>query len=118
VSALLQFLGHPTALRVWAEWRRKQDIIANIDPAEAESIIGPAPVVVDRATGHEQRTILLGQPTGLPFQDHLLMLFAEQIEMPSGADSSTAIFMGGWDTHENRSPETARMLVFMYPILD
>lgn len=45
-----------------------------------------------------------------------MMLFAEQIPLAAGADSSTAIFLGGWDVHENKSPDTARMLVFMYPI--
>ncbi len=109
--------GHPTSLRVWAEWRRKAAITDNIDPAEpAGTIVGPAPVTVSRATGYEQRAILLGQPSTSPLQEHVMMIFAEEIPMATGADSSTAIFLGGWDPHEEKSPDTARMLVFMYPI--
>jgi hypothetical protein len=44
------------------------------------------------------------------------MLFAEPIPMATGADSATGIFLGGWDFHENKSPDTARMLVFLYPV--
>ena len=36
--------------------------------------------------------------------------------MATGADSATGIFLGGWDFHENKSPDTARMLVFLYPV--
>lgn len=46
------------------------------------------------------------------------MISAEEIPHASGADSPTAIFLGGWDEHEEKKPATAKMLVFMYPILD
>ena len=108
--------GHPPALRVRAEWRRKADIVANIDPNESAQVIGPAPSIVERSTGTEQRAILLGQPPNSPLQDHVVMLFAEPIPMATGADSATGIFLGGWDFHENKAPDTARMLVFLYPV--
>jgi len=109
--------GPPAALRVRAEWRRKADIVASIDPRETTEVIGPAPLSIAQSTGIEQRCILLGQPQGSPLQDHVVMLFAEPIPVAAGADSATGIFLGGWDAHENKSPETARMLVFLYPVL-
>jgi hypothetical protein len=64
-----------SARGVWAEWRRKVDITSNIDPAEPARIIGPAPAAVERTTGIQQRTILLGQPATSPLIDRIGLVF-------------------------------------------
>ena len=112
---VLTFAKHPTSIRVWGEWRRKKGILENTESPEA--VVGPAGIVTRRADGTNLPFILLGQPPGYPLQDHLLMISAEEIPHASGADSPTAIFLGGWDEHEEKKPATPRMLVFMYPIL-
>jgi hypothetical protein len=61
--------------------------------------------------------MLIGQPADSPLREHVLMISAEEIPLPDGVDSPSAIFMGGWDHHENTPPKSAKMLVFMYPYL-
>jgi hypothetical protein len=45
----------------------------------------------------------------------VLMLTTSVIPLPVGADSSTAVFLGGWDAHEGAPPKSPKMLAFMYP---
>jgi hypothetical protein len=109
----IQFQRHPPNLRIWAEWRRKKDIIQNTETPTLA--IGPTVNVVRRADGAALKFALLGQPRGLPLQDHVLLLSAEEAPSAQGADSPTTIFMGGWDQHEGADPQTQKMLSFMYP---
>lgn len=81
-----------------------------------DAAVGPVGVVTRRADGTNLPFILLGQPSGHPLQDHLLMISAEEIPHADGADSPTAVFLGGWDQHEEKKAATPRMLVFMYPM--
>jgi hypothetical protein len=62
--------------------------------------------------------VLLGQPKTHPLQDHLLMISAQEIPPAHGADTSTAIFLGGWDQHEGAPPQTPTFMSFLYPIVD
>ena len=53
---------HRTSLHVWAEWRRKKDIIDNLEPGG--TWLGPGVSAITRATGTEVRFLPLGQPEG------------------------------------------------------
>ncbi len=107
---------HRTSLHVWAEWRRKKDIIDNLEPGG--TWLGPGVSAITRATGTEVRFLLLGQPEGFPLRDHVLMLSVEEVVHADGADIPTMIFLGGYDQHEGAAPATQRMLAFMYPVGD
>lgn len=112
---VLRFPKHPTSIRVWGEWRRKRDILNNTeDPMMS---VGPAAMVTRRTDGANMHFLFLGQPKGYPLQEHLLMISAEEIPHAEGADSPGAVFLGGWDDHEDKRPASPRMLVFMYPML-
>jgi hypothetical protein len=111
---MLDFAGrHPTSIRVWAEWRRKRDIIDNSETTDG--IVGPTSNATERSTGTEVKFLFLGQPSSSALHDHLLLISAHEIPDAAGADKPTAIFMGGWDVHDGVAPATPKMLVFMYP---
>jgi hypothetical protein len=111
---------HPTSLRVWGEWRRKSDVAANMENTAfiGARTVGPTATVTRRSDGVDFAYILLGQPKTHPLQDHLLMISAEEIPLADGADTSTAVFLGGWDQHEGAPPQTPRFMSFLYPIFD
>ena len=103
-----------TSLRISGEWRRKRDIVDNLEPGGRW--LGPRVSAVERKTGRERHFLLLGQPSSRPLIDHVLMLSAEDVQHADGAVSPTMIFMGGWDHHEGTPPATPKMLSFMYPV--
>lgn len=109
-----EFCHHPTSLRIWGEWRRKRDVLANTE--SPHSPVGPRANAIRRADGSEEQFVFIGQPKASPLQDHLLLVAAREIPHASGADVPTAIFFGGRDDHENKQPASARMLAFMYPV--
>jgi hypothetical protein len=109
-----RFSRHPPNLHVWGEWRRKQDILENTE--DKTSAVGPSTEATRRGDGTTCSFLFLGQPTGYPLRDHLLLISAEEIPNAEGADVTTSIFMGGWDRHEGAPPWSPRMLVFLYPV--
>jgi hypothetical protein len=109
----LSFDNHPTSLRVWGEWRTKADILASTVGTSAS--VGPRSLAVRRVDRARVPFIFLGQPRGFPLQDHVLMISATEIPHADGANTPTAIFMGGWDVHDGAGPATPKMLVFLYP---
>ncbi|MGH7429655.1 MAG: hypothetical protein ACREJ4_15050 [Candidatus Methylomirabilaceae bacterium] len=89
----------PRGVVVSADWRRKRDIEANIEPAGGTT--GPRASVKRRRTGAEGQVLFLGQPTGWPLRDHVLMIECCRTELPKGlGDDPMFVFMGGWDPHE------------------
>ena len=96
-----------------AVWLRKKDVEANVQGA----LVGPDPEVVQRRDGFAEPGLFVGQPRGFPLREHLLVLKTHVIPHAEGADSPTAIFLGGWDPHEGSAPATQRMLAFMYPYM-
>ena len=108
---------HPIGVRLYAEWRRKDDIGANaIRPGVN---VGPRSDAIRRSTGEVQRFAFLGQPAGFPYRDHLLMLSVAPVPAATGADVPTMIFFGGFDPHERTpqraSPKSSGFLAFLYP---
>jgi hypothetical protein len=70
-----------------------------------------------RSDGFTQSGLVIGQPEGFPLRGHLLVLTTNIIPQAAGADSPTAVFLGGCDFHEGTPPASQRMLAFMYPYL-
>ena len=97
---------HPAAFLVAGQWRRKQDLLNNTDPPNG--IIEPTATVTHRKTGLPTNVYFLGQPEGYPLRDHVLMLSGGEIPLPTGAEETGMVFMGGWNSEREG-------LVFMYP---
>lgn len=91
----------PRAISVHAEWRRKKDVVATISPPGRPS--GPRSDIIQRSTGAEFTAFFLGQPTGFPLQDHLLMLSVSAAPVLPERSSPGLIFLGGYDPHEQLS---------------
>ncbi len=108
---LLRFPTHPTSIIVSAMWHRKKDIA---DHAQ-DPVVGPDPKVVRASDGFTEPGAFLGQPRGFPLREHILVLTTSVIPQATGADSPTAVFLGGWDAHEGAAPATTKMLAFLYP---
>ncbi len=107
---------HPVAVLINAQWRRKADILANTDPPHGK--VSPSTEVTHRESGLVRRVHFLGQPQGYPLRDHLLMITGGEVQLPTGADRTGMVFVGGWNTHEDvgdSSTPRKDALVFMYP---
>lgn len=103
---------HPFGLKVEGQWMRKTVVAQNTFGLSSEPP-GPRVQAVHRATGIPKYFIFLGQPVSLPLKDHVLAISVEPVAIPTGAESSGMIFVGGF----GRDPETLRAsaLSFMYP---
>jgi hypothetical protein len=103
---------HPFGLRVEGQWLRKAVVARNTFGTTSEPP-GPRVQAVRRATGVSKYFIFIGQPAPLPFNDHVLAMSVEPVPLPTGADSTGMIFVGGF----GHDPETLRpsSLCFMYP---
>lgn len=108
---------HPGGVVVTAQWRRKVDIIANMEPQGGKS--GPAAEVMSRHTRARSRVYFLGQPDSSPLTDHVLMISGGEVPVPKNLELPAMVFLGGWDRHEvtPATPEARRAecLAFMYP---
>lgn len=108
----------PAAVLVHAEWRRKRDVIANIHPPGGTS--GPITKVQSRRTGDEYTVFFLGQPSGFPLRDHVLMVSCVETTGLANIEDPALIAIAGWDPHEVPSvgmeTEHTGVLVAMYPI--
>ena len=108
---------HPTSVVVLGEWRRKVDIVNNID--DPKGIAGPATQIQERATGAIRSVYFVGQPASLPLRDHVLMISGGAVDLPQGAQRSGMVFLGGWDPHEVKHTgavgPASDCLTFMYP---
>ncbi len=89
----------PPGVVVAAQWRRKRDIEANLDPPDG--FAGPRASVKSRRTGAVGQVVFLGQPKGWPLRDHLLMVECYRSALTKGqGDDPMFVFLGGWDPHE------------------
>lgn len=105
-------------MTIRAEWRRKAAIEENTDPPNG--IVPPVTAVKHRKTGAESLVALLGQPTGWPLRDHLLMLSCQATTSLKNIARPTMILMGGWDPAEvpdvGQEVKQTGCLVWLYPI--
>lgn len=92
------FRDIPFAFIVSAQWRRKRAIEANFEPSGGVS--GPVASIIHRRTGERSTVFSLGQPFGLPLQDHVLMVGCAEAQLPENLDHPMMLFLGGWDPHE------------------
>jgi hypothetical protein len=109
--------SHPLGLLVEAEWRRKSDIKTSSRPLGTP--VGPDATRTDRKTGAQVTSFFLGPPTQCALRDSVLVLSAQPVPLPHGADRPTMIFIGGLDAHEitaaTPNPEIRGALMFLYP---
>lgn len=108
----------PSAIVIAAEWRRKADIIANIDPPGGST--GPVSRMLRRRTGGEFTGTFLGQPPNYPVTDHVLLITCQETDLLANVTEPTMIFLAGYDHHEAKPGEHKKMrttecLVWMYP---
>ena len=107
----------PAAITLRAEWRRKESIVASIQPPAG--ISGPVSKVNSTVTGDEAVVHFLGEPDGFPLLSHVLLLtVAPTTSLPS-ISPPALIFLGGYDPHEvpDHSVKVAQTacLLAMYP---
>lgn len=109
--------GAPTGAGWRAEWRRKRDVVDSIHPPGG--VAGPATTIQHRATGVQERVVLVGQPPGYALRDHVLLLTGGADPLPAGVDGPGMAFLGGWNAHEVASPgdgaDLGGCLAFLYP---
>jgi hypothetical protein len=110
--------GLPTTIQVSAQWRRRSDIIENIQPRGGTT--GPLAEIQSRRTRMRGVAYFLGPPVDFPIQSHVLMIECGNPEMPSTIDRDTLIMMGGWNVeettlHDPGKPATS-FLMAMYPV--
>lgn len=110
----------PPGVVISADWRRKRDIEANLDPPTGNA--GPRATIKSRRTGNVGQVLFLGQPPGWPLRDHLLLVECSRTELPKGqGDHPTFIFLGGWDPHEGPDARgevvQSGCLVCLYPAM-
>jgi len=110
----------PTAVTLRAEWRRKESIVANIQPRG--SVSGPVSRVKSTVTGDEFAVHFLGERDGFPLQSHVLLLTVAPAKPLPSITEPALIFMGGYDLHEvsDHSVTIAQTacLLAMYPAGD
>lgn len=108
----------PQAIRITAEWRRKNDVAAWSRPPATP--LGPKARLQSRVTGGRGSAYFIGQPEGYPLQEHIIVIFCDLVEVPTGLDEPTIIFTGGADADEvAKSGDAAppsEYLAAMYPI--
>lgn len=108
----------PSAVRITAEWRRKTEVAQWSSPPGA--CLGPKARLRSRVTGGRHGAYFLGQPKGYPLQEHLLVIFCDKVEVPTGVEKPLVIFTGGADADEvKRTGDIAppsEYLAAMYPV--
>jgi hypothetical protein len=107
----------PQALTVFAEWRRRRAMEANLDPPNG--VAGPDTQSISRKTGTAFTVFFLMQPGGFPMRDHLLVVGVEPARPLPNVTEPTMILVGGFDPHEptepgQKVPQTG-LLVWKYP---
>jgi hypothetical protein len=107
----------PLAITVFAEWRRRRAMEANLDPPNG--VAGPVAQIINRKTGGTSTVFFLMQPAGFAMRDHLLVVGVEPAcPLPNIAEP-TMILVGGFDPHEVEDPkQKARqsgLLAWKYP---
>lgn len=113
-----RFSGNlPEAVIVSAQWRRKSDTTAHMEPPGGTA--GPLAEARHARTGDTGVFHFLGQPAGFPLRDHILMVSCGVTQSVDNIEEPTMILVAGWDPHEIKSPnEEIRQtgcLVSIYP---
>jgi len=109
--------GLPQAITVFAEWRRRHAMEANLDPPNG--VAGPVTQIINRKTGVASTVFFLMQPVGFAMRDHLLIVGVEATRPLPNVTEPTMILIGGFDPHEAAEPgQRARqtgLLFWKYP---
>jgi hypothetical protein len=107
----------PQAITVFAEWRRRRAMEANLDPANG--VAGPVTEIISRKTGVASTVFFLMQPVGFALRDYVLIVGVEPTRPLPNVTEPTMILMGGFDPHEVAEPgHKARhtgLLIWKYP---
>ena len=110
----------PSAVRIAAEWRRKVDVASWSEPTGTP--IGPKERLQHRVTGGRGGAYFLGQPDGYPLQEHLMVIFCDRVDVPTGVARPMIIFTAGADADEvKRTGDVAppsEYLAATYPVAD
>lgn len=104
-----KFQKQPFGIELKAEWAQKTAVLESSDPKQSH--VGPHADIVN-ANGIAEKRVLLGQPLGMPLQDHLLVVSARPVPVPSGADKPMMVFFGAIDRPQATPPGA---LAFMFP---
>lgn len=117
---LFNYSKEPEAIRLTFQWRRKKDVASWSRPHGAP--LGPKAELVHTVSGAKSAAFFLGQPVGLPFQNHLLVITCDSHRGFTGTDKPMLILRGGADSDEVKvpggAPEPSEFLAAMYPISD
>lgn len=107
----------PQAITVFAEWRRRRAMEANLDIPNGTA--GPVTQITNRKTGATSNVFFLMQPVGFALRDHLLIVGVEPTHPLPEITEPTMILLGGFDSHEVAEPgQKARhtgLLAWKYP---
>jgi hypothetical protein len=90
--------GHVFGVNIKAEWRRKADIEANIEPGPG--LAGPRSTLIERKTGGSFRAFFVGAPSGSALASHCLLLSCRDTPIPDGVKEPPLLMIGGWDPAE------------------
>lgn len=108
----------PQALMVFAEWRRRRAMEADLDLPDG--VAGPATQLISRMTGIAFSVFFLMHPSGFPLRDHVLVVGVEPAPPLAEVTEPTMILVAGFDPHEGtqpgqKAPQTG-LLTWKYPL--
>lgn len=107
----------PQAITVFAEWRRRRAMEANLDPPNG--VTGPVAEIINRKTGVTSTVFFLMQPNGFALRDYLLIVGVEPTLPLPNVTEPTMILMGGFDPNEVAEPgqkgRHTGLLIWKYP---
>jgi hypothetical protein len=107
----------PQAITIFAEWRRRRAMEANLDPPNG--VAGPVTQIINRKTGVASTFFFLMQSDRFALRDHLLIVGAEPTQPLPNVTEPTMILMGGFDPNEVAEPgqkgRHTGLLIWKYP---
>jgi hypothetical protein len=107
----------PQAITIFAEWRRRRAMEANLDPPNG--VAGPVTQIINRKTGVASTVFFLMQPDRFALHDHLLIVGVEPTQPLPNVTEPTMILMGGFDPNEVAEPgqkgRHTGLLIWKYP---
>lgn len=115
---LFRYRTDPASVVLVFEWRRKSDVSSWNQGAP----LGPKAQLFHKASKSECPAFFVGQPTGSPFHDHVLVVTCRTAGPFQGVDGPAIVLRGGADSDEvarsGDRPPPSEFLAALYPIRD
>jgi hypothetical protein len=108
--------GHPAGLVLVFHWRRKSDV----ETWGGGTAVGPKERIAHRVSQERSPAFFLGQPSKLPFQEHVLVITCNEAPAFKRIEGPAIVLRGGADSDEVGEPGAkappTEFLAAMYPV--